>query len=196
MPATMPVTLQREPLTGSESRLQSDALVPAPTSVAEPLTRSLLADRLPLGSASDMLPDAEQAGADLDAASVPAPPAPSDLARLVLPIRSTPSSDAPDLTSGNAGPPPDALPDIVSPGGSAVTSGPVASPGTDADAATGTTPGASPTAATGGPAGQLGGNPAEIDVLAQRLYEPIARRLRAELRIDRERMGRLVDRPW
>ncbi|WP_432947682.1 hypothetical protein ACQPXM_11590 [Kribbella sp. CA-253562] len=35
---------------------------------------------------------------------------------------------------------------------------------------------------------------AELDVLARRLYEPIARRLRAELRLDRERIGTLLDR--
>ncbi|MBM7789971.1 hypothetical protein [Tenggerimyces flavus] len=36
----------------------------------------------------------------------------------------------------------------------------------------------------------------DIDGLARRLYDPIARRLRAELRVDRERAGTLVDRPW
>lgn len=39
-------------------------------------------------------------------------------------------------------------------------------------------------------------NNTDIDGLARRLYDPIARRLRAELRVDRERAGTLVDRPW
>jgi hypothetical protein len=46
------------------------------------------------------------------------------------------------------------------------------------------TPGSTPTSTT------------DIDGLARRLYDPIARRLRAELRVDRERAGTLVDRPW
>jgi hypothetical protein len=35
---------------------------------------------------------------------------------------------------------------------------------------------------------------AEVDGLARRLYDPIARRLRAELWVDRERTGTLMDR--
>jgi hypothetical protein len=34
----------------------------------------------------------------------------------------------------------------------------------------------------------------ELDELARRLVEPLARLLRAELRMDRERVGRLRDR--
>lgn len=44
-------------------------------------------------------------------------------------------------------------------------------------------------AATGG-----GIDSAAIDVLAHRVYPAIARRIRAELRLDRERMGGLADR--
>ncbi|MGW6281610.1 hypothetical protein [Kribbella sp. NPDC055071] len=37
---------------------------------------------------------------------------------------------------------------------------------------------------------------ADVDGLARRLYEPIARRLRAELVVDRDRTGTLMDRMW
>lgn len=37
---------------------------------------------------------------------------------------------------------------------------------------------------------------AEVDGLARRLYDPIVRRLRAELWVDRERTGTLIDRRW
>ncbi|TDC12561.1 hypothetical protein E1284_23125 [Actinomadura bangladeshensis] len=36
----------------------------------------------------------------------------------------------------------------------------------------------------------------ELDELARRLVGPLARLLRAELRMDRERVGRLRDRRW
>jgi hypothetical protein len=48
-----------------------------------------------------------------------------------------------------------------------------------------------PEPAPAAPAAPTG--PAEIDELVRRIYEPIAARLRAELRIDRERAGMLTD---
>ncbi|GAA3582084.1 hypothetical protein GCM10022235_60590 [Kribbella ginsengisoli] len=48
----------------------------------------------------------------------------------------------------------------------------------------------------GSGAGGVGMSAAEVDGLARRLYEPIARRLRAELWVDRERTGTLMDRMW
>ena len=47
--------------------------------------------------------------------------------------------------------------------------------------------------------GQVGGgamSAAEVDGLARRLYEPIVRRLRAELVVDRDRTGKLMERMW
>jgi hypothetical protein len=181
-------------------------------------TRALLADRLPLGSAGDMV-----AGSDLsqvDVSTIPAIPDASsrtpvpDLggaAGLPLPIRSTAASVE---SSGAA----DSATDVVRVVGAASAdtgfattgAGPASDPAPESSAGIGGQgPGtdvaaaAAGTAAAGGSVGAAGaagaaaaGNPGDIDVLAQRLYEPIARRLRAELRVDRERMGRLVDRPW
>jgi hypothetical protein len=36
-------------------------------------------------------------------------------------------------------------------------------------------------------------SPIEVDNLVRRLYEPIVRRLKAELQLDRERAGRSLD---
>lgn len=63
-------------------------------------------------------------------------------------------------------------------------------------------PAAAPTtagtaAAAGTPPGNGGAlSAADVDGLARRLYEPIARRLRAELVVDRDRTGTLMDRMW
>ncbi|MFI5706787.1 hypothetical protein [Kribbella sp. NPDC051620] len=63
--------------------------------------------------------------------------------------------------------------------------------GADGDGAAGGQGGA------GGAGGAGAGmSAAEVDGLARRLYEPIARRLRAELWVDRERTGTLMDRMW
>ncbi|WP_405059840.1 hypothetical protein OG474_44915 [Kribbella sp. NBC_01505] len=58
-------------------------------------------------------------------------------------------------------------------------------------AAPSTAPAAGTPAATGGAL-----SAADVDGLATRLYEPIARRLRAELVVDRDRTGTLMDRMW
>jgi hypothetical protein len=56
---------------------------------------------------------------------------------------------------------------------------------------------ASTTAAAGTPTGNGGAlSAADVDGLARRLYEPIARRLKAELVVDRDRTGTLMDRMW
>jgi hypothetical protein len=48
--------------------------------------------------------------------------------------------------------------------------------------------------AAGGPAPAVpGAAAADVDALVRRLYDPLARRLRAELRLDRERVGRALD---
>lgn len=57
---------------------------------------------------------------------------------------------------------------------------PAASPGAGATPAGGAAPGA-------------GDKPAELDELAKKLYERIRTRLKAELRLDRERAGLLTD---
>jgi hypothetical protein len=55
----------------------------------------------------------------------------------------------------------------------------------------------STTAAAGTPSGNGGAlSAADVDGLARRLYEPIARRLKAELVVDRDRTGTLMDRMW
>jgi hypothetical protein len=54
-------------------------------------------------------------------------------------------------------------------------------------------PGA-PTAAPAGPGAAAGpSTPAEVDALVRRLYDPLVRRLKAELRLDRERAGNVLD---
>ncbi len=58
-------------------------------------------------------------------------------------------------------------------------------------ATTGTTTAAGTSSGTGGAL-----SAADVDGLARRLYEPIARRLRAELVVDRDRTGTLMDRMW
>jgi hypothetical protein len=67
-----------------------------------------------------------------------------------------------------------------------VTTGPVI---TDPAAATGAPAAAG--AIPGQPAGST--SPTEIDKLVRRLYDPIVRRLKAELQLDRERAGRSLD---
>ncbi|MEV4194761.1 hypothetical protein AB0J65_25690, partial [Streptomyces toxytricini] len=51
-----------------------------------------------------------------------------------------------------------------------------------------------PPAAAAPPAGPAAAPQAELDALARHLVAPISRLLRAELRSDRERLGRLRDR--
>jgi hypothetical protein len=48
-------------------------------------------------------------------------------------------------------------------------------------------------AAAGGPAAVAAIAPGDVDALVRKLYDPLARRLRAELRLDRERIGRSLD---
>jgi hypothetical protein len=175
-------------------------------------TTALLADRLPLGSAGDVV-----AGSDLSQVGVSTIPAIPDAssrtpvpdlggaAGLPLPIRSTAASVE---SSGAADSATDAVRVVgaasADTGFATTDAGPASDPAPESSAGIGGQgPGtdvaaaAARTAAAGGAAGAAAaGNPGDIDVLAQRLYEPIARRLRAELRVDRERMGRLVDRPW
>jgi len=43
------------------------------------------------------------------------------------------------------------------------------------------------------PAGAGSTSPTEVDALVRRLYDPMVRRLKAELRLDRERAGRALD---
>ncbi len=64
---------------------------------------------------------------------------------------------------------------------------------TDAPAAT--DPGSAPAAAPGAPPAAPAGStsPTEVDALVRRLYDPIVRRLKAELQLDRERAGRSLD---
>jgi hypothetical protein len=50
-----------------------------------------------------------------------------------------------------------------------------------------------PAAPAAGTAPPPGGAPADLDALVRRLYDPLARRLKAELRLDRERVGRALD---
>jgi hypothetical protein len=214
-----PRAVQRLPVDTSGLRRLDDVVPPSVPHVSDaaqaagPLTdgstRALLADRLPLGSATDL------AGSGLAAMGVPATPAmPVDsgagpavpelggAAGVRLPIRTTPpSSGSADSAVTST--------DVILAG--AVVASSVAPTTVASSIASTGEPAAEPPATTGGPgpdavaatagaaatgAAGTGGSPAEIDVLAQRLYEPIARRLRAELRVDRERMGRLVDRPW
>jgi hypothetical protein len=61
-------------------------------------------------------------------------------------------------------------------------------PGAEAGAAT-----AVGAAAAAGPAAAPAAAPADVDALVRRLYDPLAQRLRAELRLDRERIGRSLD---
>jgi hypothetical protein len=62
------------------------------------------------------------------------------------------------------------------------TTGPATAPGAS---------GASDAATPGQPTGS--NSPTEIDSLVRRLYDPIVRRLKAELQLDRERAGRSLD---
>jgi hypothetical protein len=63
--------------------------------------------------------------------------------------------------------------------------------GPDASAPTASTP-ASVSPAAGGPAAAAGAMP-NLDELARRLYDPLAARIKAELRLDRERFGLVTD---
>ena len=54
-------------------------------------------------------------------------------------------------------------------------------------------PAAPGAAAAGGPGAAASVAPGDVDALVRRLYDPLARRLRAELRLDRERIGRSLD---
>lgn len=44
-----------------------------------------------------------------------------------------------------------------------------------------------------GPAAAGSSSPTEMDALVRRLYDPMVRRLKAELRLDRERAGHALD---
>ncbi|MFG2146269.1 hypothetical protein ACGFRG_18985 [Streptomyces sp. NPDC048696] len=57
-----------------------------------------------------------------------------------------------------------------------------------------TSPPQAPQARTPAPAPAPPDEPADLDALARRLVAPLSRLLRAELRGDRERVGRLRDR--
>ncbi len=61
-------------------------------------------------------------------------------------------------------------------------------PATTTGAAMATGPGGTPPAQPTGPT-----SPTEVDALVRRLYDPIVRRLKAELQLDRERAGRTLD---
>ncbi|WP_405059083.1 hypothetical protein OG474_41045 [Kribbella sp. NBC_01505] len=104
----------------------------------------------------------------------------SDSAMPVVPAgvgRSTSAlSDAPDASTTASAAPVQSVPDQIS--------GPAAAvPAMASAAAAAAVPGA-------------GLDAAALDALARQLYEPLVRRLRAELRLDREREGTLMDRPW
>lgn len=68
---------------------------------------------------------------------------------------------------------------------------PAATGAPETTGAAGTGPATTGAAAPGGPAGST--SPTEVDALVRKLYDPIVRRLKAELQLDRERAGRSLD---
>jgi hypothetical protein len=93
-------------------------------------------------------------------------------------------------TSGTTAPGPEpAPPSTAAPTSTAQRAGeagPAADAGIDATSATSSDPGAAP-------AGGAGPSERDLDALAGRLFDRIERSLRAELLVDRERAGTLVD---
>lgn len=79
------------------------------------------------------------------------------------------------------------LPDGELPGGEPVSGAPADVPPADVAAGGGAPAGT-------GQAGQAGGTPVEPEELLKKLFDPLLRRLKTELRLDRERYGALTDR--
>jgi hypothetical protein len=96
----------------------------------------------------------------------------------------TPAADgsfvfAPPPSAEGPTPPSDVSPEVVAP------------PVVVGEPTGGVTPAGPPAAASPGP--KDGGSPTDLEELARRLFEPLAARLRAELRLERERTGTLPD---
>jgi hypothetical protein len=95
----------------------------------------------------------------------------------------TPATPLP--TAGPTAAPP--LPDPPSPG---TRDAPATVDGTTVGgSAVGGSAVGTPAPATGAPGSGTAGAPADLDELARRLFDPLSARLRAELRLDRERAG-------
>jgi hypothetical protein len=144
------------------------------------------------------------------------------VARASSPVPGTPGPARPEFVSAAAGPgrpdPPtlqaliamDAVPSqaaVPRPSGPVVERAATSADGVDADPSAGfaiptlsravpepsaADTGTAGSAAAGGPA-PLPAAATDVDALVRRLYDPLARRLRAELRLDRERIGRSLD---
>jgi hypothetical protein len=76
-----------------------------------------------------------------------------------------------------------------------VDAAPAAPPPPTGEAATPSSAAATPSApaAAAGPAAAAAGGAPNLDELARRLYDPLAARIKAELRLDRERFGLVTD---
>ena len=110
-----------------------------------------------------------------------APPAPAPAQPEFEQVTVTAMAPAPDASNGF----------VVQRVDAPAAEPPVAEPPAPAAA-----PAAPATAATGAAAGAAAGgssSPTEVDALVRKLYDPIVRRIKAELRQDRERAGRALD---
>jgi hypothetical protein len=117
-----------------------------------------------------------------------------------LPLPRPPAIPAPDLTPALGEALPDAMP---APSLVPTVADQVPTVGELPDAVAALAAGAPAAAAPGRPAPSGGASPAggaapggaaaDVDALVRRLYDPLARRLKAELRLDRERVGRALD---
>jgi hypothetical protein len=105
-----------------------------------------------------------------DVVPLPLPPA---QAPTPVPVQATPTDDGPPTVTGPVPP----ATDPVGPAPVVARAGePAATPGT-----------------TAGPPGAAPGGATDIDALAQRLFTPMVRRIKAELLLDRERRGMRTD---
>jgi hypothetical protein len=105
-----------------------------------------------------------------------------DRPTISAPAAMVPADGSPDLPGDGRGVMPLTMPEQVawSTGGA-----PTAAAGTDSAAA--------PRAAAAPGSAAAAGSAGDVDALVRRLYDPLARRLRAELRLDRERVGHALD---
>ena len=105
-----------------------------------------------------------------DVVPLPLPPA---QAPTTVPVQAMPTDVGPPTVTGPVPPPTDP----VGPAPVVARAGePAATPGT-----------------TAGPAGAAPGGATDVDALAQRLFSPMLRRIKAELLLDRERRGMRTD---
>jgi hypothetical protein len=107
-----------------------------------------------------------------DVVPMPLPPAPAP-APTTLPVQAVPTDDGPPSVTDPEPP----APDRVGPT-------PVVSRAGEPAATPGTAP---------GPGGAAPGGATDVEALAQRLFQPILRRMKAELLLDRERRGLRTD---